>query len=77
MLSEARLKRIVKESEPYLNMLEELDRTGKLRKASYKERVNFTIDSEVMLAFRRYCEKQSVSMSNKVENLIKDFLKSK
>lgn len=54
--------------------LEDLDRTGKLRKTSYKERVNFTLDEELMNRLRSYCIKNKIRMSNKVEDLIKEFL---
>jgi len=75
MLSEKRLKFKLNEKEAYLNALEELDRTGRLKKASYKERFNFTLDSDLMIEFKKYCEENSISMSNKVENLIKGYLR--
>ncbi len=77
MLDEKRLKKVVKENEHYLTVLDELDRTGKLRKASYKERVNFTIDAELMIQFRKHCERNNISMSGKVESLIREYLKEK
>ncbi|MBU0756542.1 MAG: hypothetical protein KKF44_00625 [Nanoarchaeota archaeon] len=75
-LKNDKIKMIVRENEPYLNALEELDRTGKLRKPDYKERVNFTIDALTMNTFRKHCEKNSISMSSKVEKLIKEYLLS-
>ena len=75
MLEQKRLAKKIKEKEPYLNALEELDRTGRLRKTIYKERVTFTIDEAMMIKFRDYCKKNSISMSNKVESLIREFLK--
>ena len=75
MLSENKIKNLVKDNEPYLTLLEELDRTGKLRKANYKGRYNFTIDENLMIRFRKYCEKSNRSMSGIVESLIKDFIK--
>lgn len=74
MLDEKRLKGIIKENEEYLTLLEELDRTGKLRKARYKERVNFTIDEQVLNEFRRYCEDNNLKMSGLIESMIKEFL---
>ena len=64
----------IKENEPYLNALEELDRTGKLRKATYKERVNFTIDADLMLGFNEYCRKNNYKKSTIVESLIRRLL---
>lgn len=75
MLTDKKLKMVVRESQPYLNALEESDRTHKLLKADYKERVNFTIDADLMIKFRRFCRKESISMSNKVETLIRKYLK--
>ena len=77
MLDDKRLKKTVREKEAYLNLLEELDRTGKLRKPEYKERVNFTIDETLMTEFRRYCEENQMKMSTKVEAMIKEFLRKK
>jgi len=77
MLSRKRLKDQIRKKEPYLNMLEEFDRTGKLKKVNYKERVNFTIDESLMIKFRKFCEENSISMSSKVEKLIFGFLDKK
>jgi len=74
MLSRKRLKDQITKKEPYLNMLEEFDRTGRLKKANYKERVNFTIDESLMIQFRKFCDNNSISMSSKVEKLITGFL---
>ncbi len=74
MLSETRLKKAIEKKEAYLAALEELDRTGKLKKANYKERVNFTIDSNLMNHFRKHCEQRNMKMSTKIEQMIKDYL---
>jgi len=58
-------------------VLEELNRTGVFRKASYKGRYNFTINEDLMSRFRSFCKKNNVNMSGVIENLIKEFLKSK
>ena len=75
MLDITKLKRKVKENEAYLNALEELDRTGKLRKAKYKERVNFTIDGDLMIRFNEYCMKNNYKKSTIIESLIRKLLK--
>lgn len=77
MLSKKRLRMVIKENEPYLNAYEEFDRTHKLMKVKYKERVNFTIDSDIIRRYRKYCKKNSISMSNKIESMIIKFLKTK
>ena len=47
--------------------LEEYDRTHRLRKINYKERANFTIDGNLLLRFRRYCQLHGMKMSAKIE----------
>ena len=75
MLPLNKARKIIKENRAYLEALEELDRTGKLRKVRYKERVNFTIDEIILNNFRDYCRKKGYKMSNVVEQLINDLLK--
>ena len=55
--------------------LEEYDRTHRLRKINYKERANFTIDSNLMKRFREYCRKKGMKMSTKIEQFIEKELK--
>lgn len=50
--------------------LEEYDRTHRLKKINYKERANFTIDSNLLIRFRKYCQKQGMKMSSKIEQFI-------
>ena len=64
-------KKIVDENRSLFESLEEFDRTGKLRKASYKERVNFTVNERIMFRFRKYCKEKGFAMSKKVEFMIK------
>ncbi|PIN77907.1 hypothetical protein COV16_06370 [Candidatus Woesearchaeota archaeon CG10_big_fil_rev_8_21_14_0_10_34_8] len=75
MLNEQRLVNMVKKKEAFLTLLEELDRTGKLRKKSYKERVNFTIDEEIVQKFKAYCKENNINMSKQIESLLKEYLK--
>ena len=70
-------RKIIQENKGLFETLEELDRTGKLRKANYKERYNFTLDEELMIRFRSYCKKNNMKMSSVVEDLIKGFLEKK
>ena len=64
-------KKIVKENPEYFEALVEFERTKKLPKLSYKQRANFTIDSELLRKFRIYCQKHSYKMSTKLEELIR------
>jgi hypothetical protein len=64
-------KKVIKENKDMFDRLEELDRTGKLRKISYKKRVNFTIDENLFNRFRSHCKKNCINMSAKVESLIR------
>jgi len=47
--------------------LEEYDRTHRLKKINYKERANFTIDSNLLRKFRKYCREHGMKMSSKIE----------
>ena len=55
--------------------LEEYDRTHRLKKISYKERANFTINSGLLKEFRGYCQRKGMKMSAKIEQYIKEELK--
>jgi len=70
-----RAKKIIKEHPEYFEALLEFERTGKLPKLKYKERANFTIDSDILRRFRICCEKNRINMSAKIEAFIEDFLK--
>ena len=74
MLSNKRLKTIIKEKEAYLNALEEFDRTHKFTKVKYKERVNFTIDDDLMILFRKISKEKGIPMSKIIEKLIKEHI---
>ena len=50
--------------------LEEFDKTHRLRKVSYKERANFTIDSDILKNYRDYCKKKGYSMSARIQEFI-------
>ena len=74
-LSDERIRKQVLKLQDALISLEELDRTGKLNKINYKERVNFTIDSDVLREFRNYCKEHGFSMSALIEKFMKEKLK--
>jgi len=68
-------KKAIEKNQDIINVFEELDRTGKIRKTSYKKRVNFTIDEDLFNEFRNYCKKNGLSMSNRIESYISKELK--
>lgn len=70
-------KEIIAKNQDVLNALEELDRTGKLKKISYKTKVSFTIDEELFNKFRNYCKQNGINMSGKMESYIRKELKEK
>ncbi len=74
MLSKKRISDLVDRKRDFLEALEEFDRTGQLVKPRIKERVNFTIDMDLMRKFRCYCEKHNRKMSAVVEKLIREEL---
>ena len=68
-------KEVIAKNQDALNALEELDRTGKLKKTSYKAKASFTIDEELFNKFRNYCKKNGINMSGKIESYIREELK--
>ena len=64
-------KEVIARNQDVLNALEELDRTGKLRKVNYKTRVAFTIDEELFNKFRNYCKQNGINMSGRMESYIR------
>ncbi len=68
-------RKVYREHPEMFSALEEYDRTGKLRKLTYKERANFTIDQNVLRHFRRICKDKGYAMSKLLENYMKEFVK--
>ena len=68
-------KEVIARNQDVLNALEELDRTGKLRKVNYKTRVAFTLDEELFNKFRNYCKQNGINMSGRIESYIRKELK--
>jgi len=75
MLSGERLLKNAKKSiilyPEIFEALEEYDRTHRLKKINYKERANFTIDSNLLRRFRKYCELHGMKMSAKIEQYMR------
>lgn len=70
-----RARKIVRENPEMFSALEEYDRTRKLPKLSYKQRVDFTIDADLFRKFRTFCRKEGYAMSKIVEKLIREEMK--
>jgi len=66
-----RAKEVIAKNQDMLIALEELDRTGKLKKLSYKTKASFTIDEELFNKFRSYCKKNGINMSGRIESYIR------
>ena len=54
--------------------LAEYDRTRKLPKTTYRERVNFTIDGNLLRQFKRRAQEKGLNMSRVIEKYIKQEL---
>ena len=70
-------KKVIDENQDMLAVFEELDRTGKFRKRSYKIRPSFTIDEDLFIRYRNYCKKNGISMSARIENFVRKELGGK
>ena len=68
-------RKIHREYPEVFDALEEYDRTRRLRKLSYKERANFTVDARILRSFRSYCQAQGFNMSKLLENFMKEKVK--
>ena len=68
-------KEVVAKNQDVLAVFEELDRTGKFRKRTYKTRAAFTIDEELFNKFRAYCKRNGINMSGKIESYIREEMK--
>ena len=64
-------REVIAKNQDVITVFEELDRTGKFRKRTYKTRVSFTLDEELFNEFRSYCKKNGINMSGKIESYIR------
>ena len=69
-------RRVHKEYPEMFDALEEYDRTRRLRKITYKERANFTVDARTLRNFRSYCSVRGYNMSRLLENFMKEKIKA-
>lgn len=62
----------IREHPQVFEALAEYDRTRKLPKTTYRERINFTIDANVLRKFRKYAKEKGLDMSRVIEKHIKE-----
>ena len=73
----SKIDRIIKENPRAFEALLEFEKTGKLPKTVYRDRINLTIDSSLLKNFRKYCQENGYNMSRLIEKHIKEELKLK
>ena len=64
-------REVIAKNQDVLAVFEELDRTGKFRKRTYKIKASFTLDEELFHKFRAYCKANGINMSGRVESFIR------
>lgn len=64
-------KEVIAKNQDVITVFEELDRTGRFRKRTYKIRVSFTLDEELFNKFRNYCKENGINMSGRIESYIR------
>lgn len=69
--------KIIKQHPQVFEALEEYDRTRKLPKTVYRERLNITIDSNLLKKFKQYARENNLNMSRLIEKYMKQELKLK
>ena len=69
--------RLIKEHPQVFEALAEYDRTRKMPKTIYRERINVTIDSTLIRKFKRYAQENNLNMSRVIEKHIKEELRLK
>lgn len=68
-------REVIAKNQDVLAVFEELDRTGKFRKRTYKVKSSFTLDEELFNKFRAYCKQNGINMSGRIESYIREELK--
>ncbi|HIH11429.1 TPA: type II toxin-antitoxin system CcdA family antitoxin [Candidatus Woesearchaeota archaeon] len=67
--------KIIDEHPQVFEALAEYDRTHKLQKTIYRERINLTIDGSLLKKFKHYAQENGFNMSRIIEKHIKEELK--
>ena len=66
-----RAKKIIKENPRMFEALLEYERTKKLPKLVYRERINLTINGNLLRKFKRHCQENNYNMSRLIESYMK------
>ena len=66
--------KLLREKPEVFEALLEFEKTGRVPKFTYKKRYNFTLDPELVNKFRVFCEKNSIKMSTRIEQYIREEL---
>ena len=72
-----RALRVIQENPQVFEALAEYDRTRKLPRTVYRERINLTIDGNILRQFKRYAGERGLNMSKVVEKYMKEELKTR
>ena len=70
-------KRIIHENPEIFEALVEFERTKKLPKVNYRQRINLTIDHHLLQKFKKHCKEKGINMSKLVENYMREELNQK
>lgn len=65
-------KKIIAQHPEAFEAMLEFERTGKLPRPQYKERVNFTLDRNLIRELREYVREKNQKMSNLIEELLRE-----
>lgn len=71
MVDLKKIKKLVEKNKEYFEALEYYDKTGDLPKLP-KKRINLTIDPDIFMDFKKYCDKNHISMSAKIEDYMRE-----
>ena len=61
----------IKQHPQVFEALAEYDRTRKIPKTTYRQRINLTVDTNLLQRFKRYAHKNGLNMSRIIEKYIK------
>ena len=64
-------KKVIKEHPQVFEALEEYDRTRKMPRTVYRERINLTINGDLLKKFRKHAREKGLNMSRVIESYIK------
>ena len=70
-----KVDKIIRKNPRMFEALLEFERTKKLPKLIYRERINLTIDGKILRDFKKYCKENGYNMSRLIERYIKEELK--